>query len=265
MKKLALAVLIAACGVAGASDASANAIVNVNNEFGVAVTGTLTNYQEHITPGPSDIESGWQPGVNLKEDMMGHVFGLANVYFGLRYNFSSGGIAYQGAYQDGTPVDATDNGTFNRFVLRFGKGFLLTDRAMITPYIAGGLQLWNRNLRGPGGYTENYGAGLAGGGLLFQYAWTHRLVMGLNADGFAVMDGYMNANSVGAGTANFGNSAEEKLSLTADYRFAGPWHWYIGTSFTHFNYTGGPLIDAVEPSSSTNQLALVLGLAGSFA
>lgn len=266
MKLKVLAFFISSiCSVSALASDGNNPIVSANNEAGIAAVGTLMNYQEHITPGPSDIESGWMPGFEVKYSLMGNYFSSlpSNMYFAVHYQFNSGDISYQGAFQNGTPYDGTDSATTNRVIARIGKGFQLTNSMMLTPYIAGGYQDWNRHLLGPHGYTEDYSSGLIGAGAMFQYAATQRLVLTVNADGLAMVGGGMtpHLSGVNLGNASFGTSGQEKIAADADYRISGPWHLYGGLSYTHFNYTGGALnFGASEPLSSTNLFSMDAGI-----
>jgi len=248
-----------------------NPILLSNNEMGLAATGTLMNYQERL-PSPSDIESGWMPGFAAKYSLMGDYFpSLPNLYFAVNYQFSSGDIAYHGATLSGTPLEGTDSATTNWVLARLGMGLPLAQSWMFTPYIAGGYQNWDRDI----GYTEKYSAGLVGAGLMLQYAPTQQLVLSANAQGLAVIGGGMTPSGSllqdNLGTASFGTSGEERVSLDADYRLNSSWHVYGGLNFTHFNYTGGALssplaqfLGYVEPPSSTNLFGMQLGVAYGF-
>ncbi len=252
---------------AAAAQTGNSAIVAANNEVGVAITGNLTNYQEHVTPGPADTESGWQPGFALKGSYMGNLFGIHNAYAAIHYARSSGNIGYYGAV-GGKPYNGTDSAIFNRVMARVGMGFGIGGQSMVTPYISGGYQSWNRALQGPYGYTEDYRAGLVGAGALFQYAVTPRFVVSGDAEVLAVVGGGMTPHIFNGrlGSASFGTSAEEKIEAGWDYRVTGPLHVYSDVSFTHYNYTGGALAihGASEPSSETNQFGMSLGIAYQF-
>ncbi|MBU2731697.1 hypothetical protein [Acidithiobacillus ferridurans] len=277
--KLQFAAIVVILAVAPAAMAQRmtelNPILSANNEIGLAATGTLMNYQERL-PSPSDIESGWMPGFAAKYTLMGDYFSsLPNLYFAVNYQFNSGDIAYHGALQNTTPLEGTDSATTNWVLARLGMGLPLAQSWMFTPYMAGGYQNWNRNLQGPYGYTEKYSAGLVGVGLMLQYAPTAQLVLSANAQGLAVIGGGMTPSGTPLqdrlGTASFGSSGQERISLDADYRLNSRWHVYGGLNFTHFNYTGGALnsplaqfLDYTEPPSSTNLFGMQLGVAYGF-
>jgi hypothetical protein len=277
--KLQFAAIVVILAVAPAAMAQRmtelNPILSANNEIGLAATGTLMNYQERL-PSPSDIESGWMPGFAAKYTLMGDYFSsLPNLYFAVNYQFNSGDIAYHGALQNGTLLEGTDSATTNWVLARLGMGLPIAQSWMFTPYIAGGYQNWNRNLQGAHGYTEKYNAGLVGVGLMLQYAPTAQLVLSANAQGLAVIGGGMTPSGTPLqdrlGTASFGSSGQERISLDADYRLNSSWHVYGGLNFTHFNYTGGALnsplaqfLDYTEPPSSTNLFGMQLGVAYGF-
>lgn len=273
MKKVVVAVA-ASIAMLGSVLATADTltIVNANNEIGVAALGSLTNYQEHITPGPSDTESGMTPGVLVKGSYMGNLMGVQNVYGQLKASYTIGDIAYKGAvFNPSTgatsPYDATDDSTMYRIMGRMGKGFTFGNDLMATPYVAAGYQHWNRHLVGPYGYTEDYSAVLAGVGVKGQYALSNRLVLGANAEFLAVVDGKMTPNLYDGmlGTANFKTSGEEVLGLNADYRLMGHVHLFGGVSYTHYDYTGGLLnYGYYEPSSATDLFDVDAGVAYAF-
>lgn len=295
MKIRILALALTAMGLSTLAQAqSDNPIVAANNEIGIAATGTLMNYQEHISPAPtygSDIESGWMPGFTV------HLSGMndkltQNLYFSINYYYSSGGIAYHGS----TPAEhlnTTDNATTNRVIARLGKGFFLSSNAMLTPYVAGGYQNWDRRLQGPGGYDEHYHSGLVGLGALFQYAVTPRFVVGVDGQFLAVVGGGIDVpgtvTSSGPYTVSdtgfsggFGTSGQERIKISADYALSRNWHIFGGLNFTHFTYTGTkeyPSLETIsyqgtpivqipgtvrEPPSSTNLFGMELGLAYRF-
>ena len=283
-KPLPIIILITSLTLPGVALANGMAtqdpILRANNEIGLAVTGTLMNYQEHITQfnGQTDIESGWMPGFQVKYSLMVDYFSsLPNLYFAVNYDYSNGNLHYQGfLLSPGTPPSqTTDSAVTNRVVGRLGMGFPLAQSWMLTPYLAGGYQNWDRNLQGTHGGTEKYSAGLVGAGLMLQYAPIQQLVLSANAQGLAVIGGGMTPSGTPLqdrlGTASFGSSGQERISLDADYRLNSSWHVYGGLNFTHFNYTGGALnsplaqfLDYTEPPSSTNLFGMQLGVAYGF-
>ncbi len=225
------------------------------------------NYQEHITPGPSDTESGWMPGFTLQ----GSYLNAANhgIYGDVQYGYSSGGITYHGAIL-GTdkPITGTDSATIQYLMTKLGYSMDFSGNELI-PYVAAGWQHWSRNITANGATPtdEGYESGLIGAGLLYQYACTPRLVSSVDAEFLAVVGGSMTpkVDDGALGTASFDTSGEEKISVTENYRISGPWHVFAGLQFTHFNYTGGSLrYGYYEPSSATNIFDVNTGISYSF-
>ncbi len=268
--KVLFAIFASAFSMSAMASDSGNPILAANNEVGIAAVGTLMNYQEHL-PSPSDIESGWMPGFEVKYSLMGNHFKefLSNMYFAVHYQYNSSSISYQGAVGK-RPYDGTDAATTNRVLAKLGKGFELSNSMMLTPYVAGGYQNWNRDLKGRYGYTEDYSSGLIGVGAMFQYAATDRLVLTVNAEGLAMVGGGMTPHNVPGlgntlGSASFGTSGQEKIAADLDYRVSSKWHLYGGLNYTHFNYTGGALkYGAIEPLSSTNLFSMDAGIGYQF-
>ncbi len=296
MQKTALLSALAALGLCFSASAFASdtPIIAANNEVGIAATGNLINYQEHTpAPTPGDTESGWNPGFAVKYSLMQNLLGIHNAYVAIHFGWDKGDINYHGAVQKVgaggiayAPYQGTDNATMYRVMARVGEGFGLGNGMMITPYVFGGYQHWNRHLLGPAGYTEDYHAGVVGLGAMFQDAVTNRLVLTLTPEFGAVVGGGLSTNafdSYGIQTqpVSFGTTGEEKISLNADYALSGKygygagmgWHLYGGLSYTHYNYTGGQLNGSYkgetlnigyEPLSSSDLFQIDAGVAYSF-
>lgn len=292
MRKTALLAALGALALSTSALAFAttnNSILAANNEIGMAVTGNLLNYQEHANPG--DTESGWTPGFAVKYSLMQNLVGIHNAYLAMRFGWSRGNVNYHGFTQRYTnsgniayhSYQGTDNATMYHFTARAGVGLDVGQGMMVTPYVFGGYQHWNRHLLGPRGYTEDYHAGVVGLGAMFQDAVTPQIVVSVTPEFGAIVGGGMNTNVLNgkANPVSFGTTGEEKISLDADYALSGAygygagmgWHLYGGLSYTHYNYTGGALtipIDGMnfpvgyEPFSSTNLFQLQAGVAYSF-
>ena len=274
------ALCLTICSDMAQAATSTNPILAANNEIGIAATGTLMNYQEYFSPaqthGKSDAESGWMPGFAANYSLMGDYFpSLPNLYFDVHYDYASGGLHYQGFLQKpGLPnTQTTDNATTQRVLARLGIGFPMGQSALLTPYVAGGYQSWDRNLSAT--QKEHYQGKLIGAGLRYQYVPISRLVLSANVEGLAIIGGGTTPSGTPLadhlGNAPFETSGEEKIAINADYQLSGPWHVFGGLNFTHFNYTGGHLnsplatqLGSFEPPSSTNLLGMDLGLAYAF-
>lgn len=270
---VATAILIAsASGIASAADANSvnGSILSADNNISAAFNDTNMNYQENITKMPADSETGFMPGFTLGTSFLGSVYGVSNLYADIHYTRDSGAIAYKGSLNTGAVYNTTDNSTTNRVVGRVGVAFPVASNVVLTPYVAGGYQEWNRNLTGQYGYSENYSSGLVGVGGLAQYSPMNHVVLTANANIEAIVGGGMTPSNVPLygntlGTASFQTSGEENLGVSANYEFAPSWSVFAGLKYTHFTYTGGALLHgAVEPSSATNLFGVTTGIAYNF-
>lgn len=227
------------------------------------------SYSENVAP--QDTETGALLGVSasasaLTPGPLGRV-GFPDVYSDVQYDFSAGFLNYNGNLNNPgqTPYKTTDNAYYNNVVVRLGLGAPMIGGAEIIPYIAGGYQNWYRNIGGPNGYGEYYQAGLLGGGLRLDVAAGPALVVSASAEGFAVIGGSVNVPSQSF-TGQFGTSAQERVSLNADYRLNGAWHAFAGLGLTHYTYTGSKpgAAGIYEPLSTTLQVNSTFGIAYGF-
>ena len=229
-----------------------------------------------------------------------------DLYTDVGYDFSGGFLNYQGNLenQQDTPYEARDNAYYNTAIVRLGAGAPLSGGREIIPYIAGGYQNWSRNIAGPAGYGEFYQAELIGGvqkwvipcnwkfpaenfsgdtyhnishrsvdlvgagpsgGLRMDFTGSPALILSAAAEGFAVVGGSVSVPSQDF-DGRFGASAEERVSLDADYRLTRTWHAFAGLGLTHYEYAGSqPGADHLfEPLSTTLQVNTMFGLAYGF-
>jgi hypothetical protein len=183
------------------------------------------------------------------------------------YDFSAGFLNYKGNLQAPgyPPYHATDNAYTNTAIVRLGLGAALNNGMEIIPYLAGGYQNWYRNVGGAGGYSEFYQSGLLGGGIKLDLATSPVLVLSAAAEGLAVIGGDISVPSQDF-SGDFGNTAEERVSLDADYRLSNAWHAFAGLGVTHYEYSGTkPSVSGLyEPLSTTLEINSMFGLAYGF-
>ncbi len=232
-------------------------------------TAGYGGYEENIEP--QDTESGallgFEGGASALMPTMLGAYGWPDLYAGVSYGFSAGLWRYHGNLQNAqqTPYDASEDGYANTVIVRLGLGRPLTQTVELIPYAAGGYQNWYRNIGGTGGYGEYYQTGLIGGGLKLDVAATPYLVVSAAAEGFAVTGGSISVPAQDF-SAGFGTSAEERVSLDADYRLSDAWHAFAGLGVTHYGYTGSKpdAAGGYEPLSTTLQVNSIFGLAYGF-
>ena len=152
-------------------------VVNVNSEFGIAAQGFMQSYSETnpTTGGTLDSEHGTVPGVQVKATTMFNTLGVENLYAGFRYQYDGGGVTYNGAFLNGMPHNGMSHYAINDIGLEFGKGFLLADNVLITPFVQGGWRGWQRSLSSI--QVEDYTHYYLGAGVNGDLGITDRLVL----------------------------------------------------------------------------------------
>lgn len=257
--------LTTACLLPGAGVAHAQGlpVVNVNNEVGLAFSELIKNYKEYAPPGSPgyDRENGAVPGFAVSGSIMRDIGGVSNVYASLIFRYSNGNIAYTGSLQDGTPV-SDDSGLIQKDLrLELGKGFLLTDKLLLTPVFQYGYHVWNRDL---GEYYEDYSNSYIGGALHVDYAVTDRLVTRFRA-GIATTVSPQIYISSSAQTYPLGIRPVYQLGGGLDYAITPRIHLTADADFSHYSYGQSPQIAGLlEPNSATNDLYVEFGAAYRF-
>ncbi|HEX4114065.1 MAG TPA: hypothetical protein VH020_16150 [Stellaceae bacterium] len=245
------------------------AVVDVNNEFGMAAQAFLQSYSETYNGTTPDKEHGVIPGVAVKATGMFDLYGVSNLYAGAHYQYDRGAVTYNGAFLNGTPLNASTNYTTTDVGLELGKGFLITDGILITPLVEGGWHAWERNLGR--GQVENYSHDYVGAGVRGDLAVTARLVLTGKVGAGAIIDpGMTSVADPAAGlprmSFNLGMRPYYEAGLGADYKFDIVFtmlHLYGGVDFTHFSYgaSAANQYGFLEPDSASNQVLFQLGLA----
>jgi hypothetical protein len=243
-----------------------------------------TQYHENATPGTGDDENGFSYGGTAGASLLAPgllMLHNEDLYTALNFDLTGGNLNYGGHYlASGLPATATDRAVFFRIEARFGIGFPLVDGMELIPFLAGGYQSWNRNIDQPGqfGTDEQYTSGLAGAGLKLDAPITPRIVLTGTAEGLGLFAGNVALNNV-IQSHGLGGSAEERLSLGADYAVNPHLHVFGTADWEHFNYAGnkptlstysatcggnGFQCEFYEPLSTTTQFGVNAGVAYSF-
>lgn len=261
-----LAILSAVAPAALAADGTIQA---AENKVSLGVTAGYGDYEENIVP--QDTEGG--PLVGLTAGVSSLVPGimagyrLPDLYTDVNYDFSNGFLSYRRnpLAPGDAPFETGDGAQYNTAIVRLGAGAAAGTGQEIIPYIAGGYQNWRRSLGGGTGYGATYQAGLVGGGLKLDVVDDAALVLSAAAEGFAVVGGSVSVPSENL-DGSFGASAEERISLGADYRLNRTWHAFAGLGITHYEYTGSKtgVAGNTVPLSTTFQLNSMFGVAYGF-
>jgi opacity protein-like surface antigen len=262
---------------------SINAIANTtdiksaNNQIGIQYQSTNVDYTETgngtlgTATGTLDTENGSVPGYGISASAMKDVW-LGNDYFAAEYDHASGHTDYVGSLQGGTygSLVSTSSATLANYSLRYGKGFVVNDSTMLTPFAEVGHHKWDRGVNAGEDYSNHY----FGAGVLAQYSPASKLVLSANVLLGYTFGSYITVNAVPS--ANFpgfagglGNSPLYRVGAGADYAITQQIHANIGIDYTSFKYGMSALYAvpggyAWEPDSKTNYTTVKVGIGYAF-
>ena len=260
--------IFSATAFAGTSD-----IIGSNNQVGIQLISTNVDYTEtgnglFGVTGKLDTETGRVAGSALSISAMKDWW-LGNDYIAAEYDHSSGNTNYVGGLIGPPPtpygsVVGISSATLINYSARYGKGFIINDELMLTPYAELGSHEWDRGVNFGETYTHHY----YGIGALGQYSPASKLVLSANA----MLGSTFGSNIVvnGAFSAALGSSVLYRMGVAADYELAQNLHGNIGVDYMSFNYgisalypIGGNIV-TWEPDSKTKYTMIKIGLGCAF-
>ncbi len=263
-RALMLAAVFGAVSLPLAARAQNLPVVNVNNEIGLAADVMLQDQgYDHLSGGGASAEySGWQPGLDAKASVMKDLWGISNVYAAARFNFNDGESSL-----GPSPAYA---GTFNRQTenlgVELGKGFLITDKFLLTPFIQGGYTNLQSSIANVTTTTAN---GFVGLGLRGDYALTDRLVVTGRLGWAETLGG--NINTGANENVGYGNGPMWQAGIGLDYLLYSHVHLYGGVDYTDYTLERGGYFQQVGPfapqraaQANFNDLNFHLGIAWGF-
>ena len=237
-------------------------VVNVNNEIGLAAGVMLQDQTDNLVrgAGTSPEFSGWQPGLDAKASVMKDLWGISNVYAAVRFNFNDG----ESSIGPTPPYAGTFNNTTENLDVELGKGFLITNSFLLTPFIQGGytnLQESFYNL------TDTITYGFVGLGLRGDYALTDRLVVTGRLGWAETVGG--NLNTPLNYNLGYGNGPMWQAGIGLDYLVYSHIHLYGGVDYTDYTLARGALQPAGfrelrAAQANFNDLNFHLGIAWGF-
>jgi hypothetical protein len=252
-----------------------------NNQYGFQVILTNVDYTETgngqfgSPTGTLDTENGKVPGYSVFVSMMKDWW-LGNDYIEAEYDYSSGNTDYVGGFigPPATPygsVFGTSSATMINYSARYGKGYVVNDGLMLTPYAELGSHEWDRGVNRGETYTHDY----FGIGALGQYSLTSKLVLSANVMAGETYGSYITVYPTpgpggGGFSGSLGNSALYKVGIAADYALVENLHGNIGVEYSSFKYGISAVypVDAAyvawEPDSKTNYTTIRIGMGYAF-
>ncbi|MDE8349891.1 MAG: hypothetical protein POG74_10485 [Acidocella sp.] len=237
--------------------AADTAIMAAESTVRIGIDAGYGQYQEGSPLSASG--TGALVGATLGASRLG--FGAyRDAYADVEYDFSAG---FMNGHGQAVPVHGTN--TYNTVIVRLGLGVPLLGGAEVIPYVAGGYQTWNHVGGGAQFYGANYQAGLIGGGLRLDLTAGPAFVVSASVEGLAVIGGSITVPSEAASGAS-STSAQERVSLDADYRLNSTWHAFAGLGLTHYSFTGGRAANfgSLLPGANSLQVSSTFGVAYGF-
>lgn len=270
MAGFGLSVVAASAAQAGNDDLDA-----IDNGVGVNASVNQLQYKESSGGFSLDKENGWFPGGGVEINKLVNIGGplpLDDIYLHFDGGAASGTTHYNGALQNGTPLQSTTNTTTLDFNGRLGKAFAIsldgqhsTDM-MLTPYIEVGYHRWDRELKGSAGYNETYDNYQTSLGVLGQFSPIDRWVVSATMSLGTTWDGNVSTNLAGVGNFSLGNHAIAKGSLGVDYRITDRWSVNSKATVQYFGYGKSPVNSSgfYEPDSTTDLYGFQIGAGFAF-
>ena len=271
LSKIIISVICATLSLPALADTTD--IQTANNQAGVQATSTHVDYTEtgngiYGTPtGTLNTETGNVLGYALLFSTMKNWW-LGNDYLEIGYSHNKGDTSYIGEAVDGsTPygsIVGQDGAVLEDYHLRYGKGFVINNNLMLTPYFEIGHHSWDRSINAGETYANRY----YGFGVLGQYSPASKLVLTANALAGGTYGSNINVVDIFSGS--LGNSGLFKIGFSADYAFTQHLHANIGADYTSFKYSISAIYPigngyvAWEPDSTTKYTTIELGLGYAF-
>lgn len=271
MKNITAVLLLSAISASAFADVSD--IKASNNQFGIQTRSTNVDYTEtgngqlNTATGTLDTETGRVSGYALSISTMQNLW-LGNDYFFAEYARASGNTNYVGSLQGGVfgSVVSTSTAALVDFSTRYGKGFIVNSKLMLTPYVELGSHEWDRGVN----LGETYNHDYYGIGALCQFSPIRKLVLSANAMIGSTFKSNIDVAGVYGFSGSLGNSSLYKAGISADYAFTKDFHGNVGVDYMRFNYgisgtypVSSSLV-AWEPDSKTTYTIAKIGLGLAF-
>lgn len=252
-------------------------IESANNKIGAQVLYKHINHTETENGAALDSEDGHVMGYGLTGSVM-RDWWLGHDYLAVQYSSFSGETSYTGCTM-GNPAYGSLRGKSKAQIkdgdLRYGKGFVADDDAIVTLYLELGYHKYDRYLGygTPDGYRETYTHNYYGVGALGQYSAINKIVFSAY---------FLNGRTYGANivvalpspyagfSAKLGNSALYKVGVSVDYAFTINFHANLSVDTASWNYgksqnqSIGNGLYAYEPDSTTKDTTAKISIGYAF-
>lgn len=229
-----------------------SAISAVNNQVFVDVVHQDMEYNEFNSVGHPgvdpdynngyfDSEEGSQIGLRVGATKQGELFGVENVYLAANLSYVAGDTDYTGYLQNqsGTlvPYSTTTDNTMLDFGVKGGVGFVMGDKAQITPYVGYEYHQWVRDIGNDTPYNvyETYSYHALSVGALGQYVFTPKLVGHADLSIGRTINASMDYRGI-SDEFDLGSKLLTRLDMGVTYRLDNNWNIRGGVALTKYEY-----------------------------
>jgi hypothetical protein len=250
------AALMAVCALSFspiAARADVGTISNSNNAYWASVGASTLNYKESVQPIPNS-QRGELPSVAVGASYMGS----SGLYVALDSSVSFGNDHYKGALMATPSVlhERTTKAVITTVDGKLGKGFVLGQSAMVTPYVDVGFRYWERTLSNQ--QKEDYQNFAILGGAMFQYSPMDRLVLTTYGAAGLTLSPQMRTSGV---TYDLDSAGVYKLGGKIGYNLTQRLEFFTSLDFDYFRFVKSDVKSGIyEPSSFTSDTSVRVGL-----
>lgn len=256
----------------------ADALDQVNNNFGAGLNSGYMTYKESVSGGTLDKERGTLPGLNAHITKT-----ISHLYLNLKGNYYDGDLKYDGGYTNGSGSNVAFTFKNDRQVynadFQLGVTANAAENVQIIPYLDAGYHQWYRPIPAPpitGGiaYNEKYTNYVGGVGVKVNWQF---------GDNFVLTPDFMIAKTIKpelnmsllSQDIDLGSKPLFRLGLTGNYFFSKNWSFYGFVKYEQFTYgrSSNIIVNATptetdvifEPNSKSTMTSAGVGVSFIFA
>lgn len=257
MQKITMAACAAAVAALGFNQAAAAGtdghgleVIRLHNSFSVAAGAT---YQKYTSGEDSVTVDGWLPSIKASASYMSPALYLVSV--STQYSFGD---------QDSNAIDQSIDNDIVSVNLRIGKGFLVSNQFLVTPFVSYDHRYWNQELSiGSGSLTLEHNTNYLGAGIMLDYQAAPRLILSAEALAGGTFANTLDLDASG-GSDNIDGDVDSglivKSALKADYRFRTNWHVFGAADFTYFDYGDVEILGVKADAGDLYDISLSAGV-----
>ncbi|OSS42508.1 hypothetical protein DESAMIL20_692 [Desulfurella amilsii] len=246
---------------------------------GVTLSAGYAGEHFHYGESIGDQEHGWLNGfyVGAGYTSQNSVLGLGKLDLNLKDTFLTNSITYDGYQTDlatGAHIPSTTNTheNINKIEFEFGFNQALAQNISVGEYGILGYRYWDRQIKGIGGYTNDYNNGYAGIGVKSKISnlGLNGLNLGLDLS-YRLSPAWSSINYMtnDFGTYDMGTAYNVRVEVPIEYNLGKNFSVSATPYYDYWHFTGSNIVNVSffgfqiptrEPGSETNSLGFNLGI-----